>query len=302
MVTNAQVMTALAAMEKNVARIDASMTIIAAGVAKSVQPTAPVIPAPVVEKPLWSSNWLTSPTDGGWVVQQKALGRATLVAGRDGRKALRLHTEPGDIDVASSGVMERNDAYLAKPGTEEPLVFGEGEEQWWACTTEFPDDYVAPVANSKYSFTFGIVFDFHNSAPGPWQANLQIEVVTLSQNPGDPMRDPFPPVLRFRGYGGVNSGDGEFKETIGPVVKNTPYNFVLHAKWSSGPDGFLDGWVNGKKKLSHQGPTLYRGQGVYLKLANYRTPDGKASSVIHDRVILGKTWQSVSQQPLEGVT
>jgi hypothetical protein len=46
-------------------------------------------------------------------------------------------------------------------------------------------------------------------------------------------------------------------------------------------------------KLEHRGPTLYAGQGCYLKLANYHTPvcdpypgcTGPASSVIHDRVI-----------------
>jgi len=70
---------------------------------------------------------------------------------------------------------------------------------------------------------------------------------------------------------------------------------VYHVRWSSGSDGFFDAWVNGKRVLAHKGPTLYVGQGVYLKLANYHSPvcdpypacvgTHKASSVIHDRVI-----------------
>jgi hypothetical protein len=40
---------------------------------------------------------------------------------------------------------------------------------------------------------------------------------------------------------------------------------------------------------------------VYLKLANYHTAFGQSSSVIHDRVIRGTTWQAVSLTPLEGV-
>jgi hypothetical protein len=85
------------------------------------------------------------------------------------------------------------------------------------------------------------------------------------------------------------------------VVKNQWYDFVYHVRWSSGSDGFMRAWVNGVKKLDHRGPTLYAGQGCYLKLANYHTPFGQGSSIIHDRVIRGTTWQAVSQTALEGV-
>jgi hypothetical protein len=83
------------------------------------------------------------------------------------------------------------------------------------------------------------------------------------------------------------------------------YDFVYHVRWSSGPDGFFDAWVNGARVLSHQGATLYVGQGVYLKLANYHLPVcdpfpacigmHKASSVIHDRVLMGPTAASIGQ-------
>ena len=36
-------------------------------------------------------------------------------------------------------------------------------------------------------------------------------------------------------------------------------------------------------------PTLYAGQGYYLKLANYHTPHGQATSVIHSRIVRGTT-------------
>ncbi len=45
-------------------------------------------------------------------------------------------------------------------------------------------------------------------------------------------------------------------------MKNVWYDFVYHVKWSSGSDGYFDAWVNGVKKLSYRGPTLYSGQGV----------------------------------------
>ncbi len=59
---------------------------------------------------------------------------------------------------------------------------------------------------------------------------------------------------------------------------------------------------NGVLKLDHRGPTLYAGQGVYLKLANYHSAFGSPSSVIHDRIIRGTTWRDVSLTPLQGVS
>jgi hypothetical protein len=63
----------------------------------------------------------------------------------------------------------------------------------------------------------------------------------------------------------------------------------------------MQAWVNGVKKLDHRGPTIYAGDVCYLKLANYHSPFGQASAVIHDRVIRGSTWQAVSRTTLEGV-
>ena len=100
-------------------------------------------------------------TDCGFVEQTKVPGRASLTTlSRDGGTALRLHTEPGDINVVYSGAMERDDVYLAKPGTADPDVYGEGAEQWWAHSILFPDDFIVPTSRAY------IVFDFHNTAGG----------------------------------------------------------------------------------------------------------------------------------------
>ena len=71
---------------------------------------------------------------------------------------------------------------------------------------------------------------------------------------------------------------------------------VLGQRW------LLQGMGNGVLKLDHRGPTLYAGQGVYLKLANYHSAFGSPSSVIHDRIIRGTTWRDVSLTPLQGVS
>jgi hypothetical protein len=228
----------------------------------------------------------TGPDDCGFKVQEKVPGRASIIGiGRDGGTALRLTTQPGDNNVAGSNALERADVYLAHPGGA-PIMFREGEEHWWAHSIMLPDDFAMPT------WQMYVLMDFHNTLSG--QSNFHVNFENG--------------VLIFRGFGGVQD-QGLYKATIGPVTKNVWYDFVYHVKWSSGSDGFFEAWVNGVKKLSHRGPTLYAGQDVYLKLANYHTPvcnpypgcTGPASSVIHDRVIRGTTPQAVSLGPLEGV-
>ena len=229
----------------------------------------------------FSCTFANSPTDCGFGEQAKVGGRASIVnIAREGSTAVRLHTEPGDNNVTGSGTNERNDLSLSQEQTDGY----EGREAWWAHSILFPDDFVVGPN------MFYVVADFHNTSSGDWQANFHTDA---SRYDGA--------TLHLRGYGGVNSGDNEYQSTVGAIVKNVWYDFVYHVKWSSGADGYFDAWVNGVKTLSHRGPTLYSGQGVYLKLANYHEATGQASSVIHDRIVRGSTALSVSSGPLEGV-
>jgi len=245
----------------------------------------------------FSCTFADSPTGCGFFEQYKGMdlvppgpGRASIVGvGRDGLTGVRLHTEPGDDEVAGSGDAERNDLML----TQELTDGYEGREQWWAHSILFPDDYVDPPMSTGSEWHWGGVFGFHNTASGPGQGNF-----TLDAMPANAITPDRPTGLRFRGYGGANNGDGEFIAPVGPVVRNTWFDFVYHVRWSSGADGFFSAWVNGVKKLSHQGPTLYAGQGVYLKPANYHSAFGQPSSVIHDRVIRGSSPADVSPIPV----
>jgi hypothetical protein len=213
-----------------------------------------------------------SPTDCGFREQAKEPGRATLVNfGRDGSTAVRLHTKPGDDGVNGSGTWERNDLTLNQTTTD----CYEGREQWWAHSIFFPDDYVSPPAGGG-----GVVADFHHTGSSG-QANFHVDAMPDSMG------------LRLRGFGGATVNSGRYEVVLGPVVRNIWYDFVYHVKWSSGTDGFFNAWVNGEQKLAHRGPTLYEGQGCYFKLANYHSPFGEASSVIHDRVVRGTTRESV---------
>jgi hypothetical protein len=138
------------------------------------------------------------------------------------------------------------------------------------------------------------VFDFHNSSPGAGQANFQIMAM-----PATAISPDRPTGLSFQLASGNQASPTLLSYPIGPVVRNTWYDFVYHVKWSSGSDGYFDAWVNGVHKMSYAGPTIYAGQGCYLKLANYHSPFGLASSVVHDRVMRGSTAASVSLTPLQ---
>ena len=252
------------------------------------------VPPPVPGTVLWSCNFPNSATDCGFFEQAKVEGRATVVTGgRTGGKAVRLHTKVGDNNVAGSGDHERNDLTLSQSTTD----CYAGRTQWWGHSIKFPSDYVQPPMSTSSSWNFGIVFDFHNSNPGGGQANFQLNAM-----PATAISPDRPTGLSFQVAYGNQSDPTTQTTAIGPIVKNVWYDFVYHIKWSSGSDGFIDAWVNGTKHLAYRGPTLYAGQGCYLKLANYHTAFGQPSSVIHSRIVRGTTPAAVSLTPLEGVT
>jgi hypothetical protein len=233
----------------------------------------------------------TSPTDCGFGEQSFVSGRASIASvGRDGTTSVRLHTEPGDSNVAGSGTAERDDITLSQSATD---CF-EGHEHWWGHSVLFPTDYVDPPMSTATTWNWGVVFDFHNSSPGAGQANFQIMAM-----PATAISPDRPTGLSFQLASGNQASPTLLSYPIGPVVRNTWYDFVYHVKWSSGSDGYFDAWVNGVHKMSYAGPTIYAGQGCYLKLANYHSPFGLASSVVHDRVMRGSTAASVSLTPLQ---
>src|SRR5205814_3338501 len=155
------------------------------------------------------------------------------------------------------------------------------QDEWWAHSLMFPQNYVIPPAGSVWNW--GVVFDFHHTGP-TGQPNFQIASL--------------PTGLEFWVSGGptvVNgpTDPGFHRAAIGPVTKNVWYDFMYHVKWSSGSDGFFKAWLNGQQLMNYSGATLYVGESCYLKLANYHTPLGVPIPVIHSRVVRGATQADV---------
>ena len=270
----------------------------------AVTATAPVA-SPDPSTVTFSCTFQNSPADCGFGEQALVAGRASLVNrtrdGTSGRIALmtptpvgttgvRLHTEPGDSNVAGSGTAERDDLVLSQTATD---CF-EGREHWWGHSILFPTDYVDPPMSTAATWNWGVVFDFHNSSPGAGQANFQVMAM-----PATAISPDRPTGLMFQLAYGNQASPTLVTANVGPVVRNSWYDFVYHVKWSSGSDGFFDAWVNGVKKMAYVGPTIYAGQGCYLKLADYHSAFGLPSSVIHDRIVRGTTSAAVSLTPLQ---
>ena len=235
----------------------------------------------------------SSPSDCGFGEQSAVPGRATIVnLGRDGPTAVRLHTEPGDSNVAGSLDNERDDLAISQTATD---CF-EGHEAWWSHSILFPDDYVDPPESTASTWNWAVVADFHNANPGGGQANFQINAWPVTAIASDR-----PTGLGFQIAYGDQLNPTVQRFPIGPLVRDVWYDFVYHVRWSSNTDGFFTAWVNGVKKMDYAGPTIYPGQGCYFKLANYHTAFGQASSLIHDRVIRGTVPGAVSLTQLEGV-
>lgn len=191
---------------------------------------------------------------------------------RNGRRAIELTTHPGDDEVHGSGSWERDDLQLAPSHA----YCNEGQDEWWAFSVLFPEGYSeAPL---------GDVMDFHADA-SHGQPNLNLVAK------GDR--------LILHGFYGDVDHPGEFQEDVGRIRRNRWYDFVIHVKWSSSDDGHMAAWVDGRKVLVHDGPTLYPHLACYLKLANYHVPTRKPSSIVFDRVIRGTSAAAVTRGKLE---
>src|SRR5881227_3585363 len=241
-------------------------------------PPPPPASAQISPNASWSCEFVNSPTDCGFNLQAFASSRATVVSpGRDGSTAAELTTQPGDSNLFGSGTAERADVDLGISAA----FCNQGQDEWWAHSLMFPQNYVIPPAGSVWNW--GVVFDFHHTGP-TGQPNFQIASL--------------PTGLELWVSGGptvVNgpTDPGFYRVAIGPVTRNVWYDFMYHVKWSSGSDGVFQAWLNGQQVMNYSGANLYVGESCYLKLANYHSPLGVPVSVIHSRVVLGHTQADV---------
>jgi len=229
--------------------------------------------AAIAEAPVDNVLWQWDATSiAPFGIQAKNPSRVTLVQA-GGYPAVRLLTLPGDNNLYGSGAMERCDLRLPNDLTDAT----EGKEHRWSHHLRFPGDYMElPSSQAGGSWNTGLVMCFHNTADQGGQANAQLQAM-----PATAISPDRPTGLHFQVSGGDPAAPTVGQYPVGPIVRNRWLAFAYHVRWSSGSGGFIDGWLDGVQFMAHKGPTLYAGQGAYLKLANYHTAHGKPSAVLH---------------------
>lgn len=234
----------------------------------------------------WFCDFTRPLGEYGFSVQAKEPTRVTV--GRfvaPSGKMARLETRSGDSNVAGSGAWERCDLRLSNANTDGV----EGREHWWSHVVVFPFDYVHPPQSPVSGvWHAGVVFNFHNTTDGAGQANFQVNAMPVTVTSPDR-----PTGLNLQMAFGDQAAPTVVNYPVGPIELSIPYRFKYHVLWTSSPNGYFDAWVNDVQKMTYRGPTLYPGQGVYLKCANYHSPHGKASAVLHGRLVRGNSKESV---------
>ena len=199
-----------------------------------------------------------------WSYVQALPGRISIVKSprRQGRYAARFVVKPGDRPVGGTGERAELSALTGERA---------GVRSWWRWSTFFPRRF-NPVRG-----TWNIYMQWHqteDACPPPVQFTV------------DASRRPARMYLKLRG-GQLNtktcvpSSQRSFR--IGTLRKNHWYCFRFHIKWSANKSrGYVNLWMNGRRRARGHTATLYEGQGVYVKQGFYRGPSSKTSVVYHD--------------------
>ena len=249
---------------------------------------------PAVEFADFVSSFESDVTDGeNWAIQARDPSRVALTTvSRLGTRGVKLTTLPGDTGISGSGSFERCDLRA-----NDVVVSGniaEGLEQWWAHSIYLPDDWKDPPDGAWHT---NVLFDFHHTG-GTGPAPMTMTVTRLGAGQ--------PPRWVSNIYGGQPGANRTNVLPFGdePPARNTWYDFVYNIIWASDNTGLFKIWArkqgdaNYTLRYTRSGlPTLYSGQGAYVKLANYHDYTGPCS-VIHDRIVRGRSAQAVAMAPL----
>jgi hypothetical protein len=204
---------------------------------------------------------------------------------REGRYAVSISLAPGDV----ASHKERTELRLGDRGLERRFA-GEGRTVWHAISLMLPEDHADPPGGQ-----YPIVAQWHHRP-------------THRSDDGRPAHVTGPPPLTLY----LVSEDGRQSLLLvhhaspeGPrtdlghlsIERGRWVDLVLAVHWSTGPDGWVRAWLDGTPFTdgTFHGPTLYNGEGNYLRLGYYRAKGGTTTNRIYfDRVLLGETEAAAS--------
>jgi hypothetical protein len=221
----------------------------------------------------WRGDFETGDLSQWRPVQAKERTRIAIESEivRQGHYGVRVEVRPGDSNVAGSGSGERADLWIGSSTT----AAAEGHEQYWAWSTYFPANFDAPRGS------FNAFVGFHHTGT-TGQSNLHFAVTDMR-------------ALTLRVLGGNFNRPVRKDFVLARLTKGRWYDFVVHVRWSSDRSGLVEVWVNNQKVVGRTlVPTLYVGQGAYLKMGFYRAPYSKPTVDYHDDMRRGQTLAEVA--------
>lgn len=204
---------------------------------------------------------------------------------RKGRHAVRVTLAPGDVAASKERVeLKIGDREIERVrGTQ-------GREVWYGWSVLIPADYADPPGDQ-----FQILAQWHHRPAEGAKPEGRFHVT-----------GPPPLTLHLDFYQGRHmlsligrgTSDGP-RRTLGarPIRKGSWIDLVFHIRWSTGVDGFVEAWLDGRPFTGGKihGPTLYSPVSNYLRLGLYR---GKGVPTINhvylDEVRLGDSYQAVA--------
>ena len=183
---------------------------------------------------------------------------------RQGQYAARFEVKPGDH---WAGLMGGERAEVLK-GMGETA----GQESYWAWSTYFPKSFVSDPTAGFQMFT-----QWHSTS------NTNVSGVTFQV---DKER------LVVRVAGGANPTAWRGYD-LGPLVRGAWQDFIVHVRWSPGPDGIVDVWRNGRAVAHATAPNIGIGLGTYVKQGFYRPPEQTTTVILADAMRYGTSLDAV---------
>jgi len=91
-----------------------------------------------------------------------------------------------------------------------------------------------------------------------------------------------------------NDGKQEILYELPDFPRGTWHRFVFHVKWSCQPDGFVKGWLNGRRVIGYKGPVGYNDeQGPKFKFGLYRDNVPETYVIFHDNYRRGNRCEDL---------
>lgn len=220
-----------------------------------------------------------------WDIARRESAVVVTAPVRKGRYAVRITLAPGDRAASK----ERAELKIGDRAIER-LHGSQGGEMWYGWSVLIPADFADPPREQ-----FQILGQWHHRPP---EASREGERPQVTGPP--PLTVHLVP--HAGGHALLLIGQASpqaHPRTLGarPIGFGAWIDLVFHIRWSTGRDGFVEAWLDGRPFTPGKvyGPTLYTPVSNYLRLGLYRHKGGATTNhVFYDEVRIGDSYSDVA--------